>query len=213
MVLVMLSWLGVCLAQHIVGKTEADIRLLLKNRRSEDLKLSDEAGDAMSKFDERDIPTLMNIVRKGRTCERVDAAAIIVIELDRKNKDLIPMLVELAKGRSIFSSERDLMCRRAAAFLLAWSPEGIRILTGFLKEKDMFVRRSAMFAFYEHTEGTNFPADSTQAWIDAIPFIVEASNDRDEILKTTADEVLDRFIEKGGDELSKATKKAMKKKR
>jgi HEAT repeat protein len=148
----------------------------------------------------------MEISRKGDSCERVGAAEIIVTDLDKKNKEVVPILADLAKGRSIFSSEEDLLCRRNAALLLAWSPEGIRILTRFLKDQDLFLRRGAMFAFYE--KGSHFSTDTMQAWKDAIPFIVEATRDKDEQLSTAADEVLDRMIESGGAELSSAAKKS-----
>ena len=208
-VLLLLPFSITTFAQETEPLTEPEIRGLLKQRQDKDLKVSYAAGEALSKLDARSIPALIEITKKGTTCERLEAAAIIVTEFDHNNKEVIPSLVDLAKGGSIFSSEKDLMCRRGAAFLLAWSSEGIRILAGFLKDQDMFVRRSAIFAFYEHTEGDHFPGDSTQAWKEAIPMIVETSKDEDEILSRTADTVLDRFIAWGGEELSSATKKAM----
>lgn len=104
------------------------------------------------------------------------------------------MKMRLAKNEGIFDSEHELMCRRGATFLLAWSSQGLCILPMLLTERSQFLRRSAMFAFYEHSENNNFADENAQAWKDAIPAILEASKTKDEVLSRTASEVLDRLL-------------------
>lgn len=200
--------LTTCLAQELKSYSETELRALINKSRDKDYKVADRANETLSKLDVKAIPTLTGILQKGKTCERIEAAKII-IDLNPRHKDVVPVLVNLSKGRSIFSSEEDLLCRRGATFLLAFYPEGIHTLTEFLKDKDIFVRRSAIFAFDELTETSNYPEGSMQAMRDAIPVLAETSKDKDKILSEMADEVLGQIERSGIKELSDTAKRVM----
>jgi hypothetical protein len=197
-------------AQEPKLKTEDEIRALIKKSNSKDYKAADEANERLSKLSIRDAPTLTTILRKGETCERMVAAKIIV-DVDRGNKALVPVLIELSKGGTASSSEKDLMCRRGATFLLAFSTEGIRTLTRFLKEaENLFIQRSAIFAFDELTETANYPEGSLEAMKEAIPTIAESGKLDDEVMQNMSNEVLWQIVRQGGEELSKIAKKYIK---
>jgi len=198
---------AICFAQEAKLKTEAEIRALFKKSRAKDFKVADEANERLSKLSIRDVPTLIAILRKGETCERVGSAQLLV-DLDKGNKNLIPVLIELLVGGTASSSEDDLLCRRAATFLLAHSTEGIRVLTRFLKEgKNLFIRQSAIFAFDELTETANYPEGSLEAMKEAIPIIAESGKLDDEVMQNMSNEVLWQIVRQGGEELSKIAKK------
>jgi hypothetical protein len=195
-------------AQESKPPTVAEVRTLIRRSRDKDVRVMDEAYESLSKLDGRALPAVTEILRTGKTCERLYAAKIL-LDLDPKSRVSIPVLTGLAKSRTIFSSEDDLMCRRAATFLLALYPEGIPILTEFLKDEDIFVRRSAIFAFDELTETAKYPEGSKDAMMAAIPQIVEASKDKDEVLNRMGEEILGQITRGRDEELSKAAKEAM----
>jgi len=197
--LLVLGSVVLCSAQESKPKTEAEIRALLNKSRSKDRKVADEARETLSKLDVRYMPTFIEISRKGKACERVGAANFIV-SFDPNNKEILPILTELATGGSVSSSEEELLCRRGAAYQFAFSTEGVRILTRLLKEgKNLFVRQSAIFAFDELTETANYPEGSLEAMKEAIPVIAESGKLDDEVMQNMSNEVLWQIVRQGGD--------------
>ena len=190
------------------AKTEAEIRDLIAKSRSKDLKTSDDAEEALSKINSKSLPALTSVLKKGKPCERV-AVAQWFIEHDRDNKDLVPAMTEVATGgslRSLFNLEQEMMCRRGAAMVLAFSVDGIRVLTRLLKEGDLFERQSAIFAFDELTETSNYPEGSVPAMKDAIPVIANASKEKDQTMSGMSDEVLSQIARGANPELSTLAK-------
>ena len=196
-------------AQEPELKTEGQIRALITKARAKDLKESDEANQELSKLDARAIPALVRILKKGKPCERIEGAKLIT-GLDGKNHDLVPELVELATGGNLLSlvnPQEEMICRRGAAFLLAFSTDGIRALTKMLKSGDSFERQSAIFAFDELTETANYPDDSLQAMSQAIPIIAESGKSKDEVMQNMSHEVLWQIVRQGPKELTEVAKK------
>jgi hypothetical protein len=135
-------------------------------------------------------------------------AAQLMVDLNKENKNLIPILIELSTGGNASSTEEDLLCRRGATFLLAFSTEGIRVLTGMLKDgKNLFIRQSAIFAFDELTETSNYPAGSLEAMKAAIPVIARSGKLDDQVMVDMSDEVLWQIVRHGGKDMSKIAKK------
>lgn len=195
------------LAQEPKPSSEAELRALINKSLSKDYKAVDEANAKLSKLSVRDLAILAVISKKGSTCERMKAAQAIV-DLDKEHKTLIPVLVELSTGGNAFSTEEDLLCRRGAAFLLAYSTEGIRVLTKMLKDgNSLFIRRSAIFAFDELTETANYPPGSLEAMQAAIPVIAESRKLDDEVMQNMSNEVLWQIVRQGDKDLSKLAKK------
>lgn len=196
-----------CLAQEPEPTTETEIRALIKKSLSKDYRVVDEANARLSKLRVRDTHVLAAILRKGATCERMKAAQLIV-DLDRENKNLIPVLIELSTGGNETSTEEDLLCRRGATFLLAFSTEGIQVLTRLVKDaSNLFIRRSAIFAFDELTETSNYPEGSLEAMKAAIPVIARSGKLDDQVMVDMSNEVLWQIIRGSNKELSKIAKK------
>ncbi len=195
------------LAQEPKPNTETQIRTLIKTSLTKDYRVADEANAMLSKLSVRDVHVLTAILRKGATCERMKAAQLMV-DLNEENKDLIPILIELSTGGNASSTEEDLLCRRGATFLLAFSTEGIRVLTRFLKDgSNLFIRQSAIFAFDELTETANYPEGSLEAMKAAIPVIARSGKLDDQVMVNMSNEVLWQIVRQGGKDLSKIAKK------
>jgi hypothetical protein len=195
-------------AQENRPKSEAEVRTLIAKSRSKDLKTSDEARDALSKLDVKSLPALTSILRKGKACERI-AVAQWFIENEPNNKNLVPAMTEVATGGSLlslFNLEEEMMCRRGAAMVLAFSPDGIRELTRLLKDGDLFERQSAIFAFDGLTETSNYPEGSVSAMKDAIPAIAKAAKSKDRTMSCMSDEVLGQIARGANAELSVVAK-------
>jgi hypothetical protein len=196
-----------CFAQEQKPVSEAELRDLIKKSFSKDHKTVDEANGKLSKLTVQNLPVLAVISKNGATCERMKAADSIVY-LDKENKAVIPVLVELSTEGNASSTEEDLLCRRGATFLLAYSTEGIRVLTGMLKDgKNLFIRRSAIFAFDELTETANYPKGSMEAMKEAIPVIAGSGKIDDEVMQNMSNEVLWQIVRQGDRELSRIAKK------
>ena len=208
--LLLLSLLALCppiVAQQ--PKTEAEIQKLIANSHSNDLKTSDTAKQELSKLDAKSLPALVSILKKGNPCDQV-AVAGYIIELDPKNSDIVPVMTKVTRGasvRTLFHLQEEAMCRRAAAYVLALSAEGIPVLTRLLKEGDSWERQTAIFALDDLTETSNYPEGSIPVMKELIPEIAKATKAKDRVLSEMADEVLTQIARGSNAELSALAKK------
>ena len=194
---------------NAISISAAEIRKLIANSRSKDLKTSDNANDALSKLDAKSLPALVTILRKGEPCEQVEAAHLI-FNLDPKNPDIVPVMTNVTRGaslRTLFHLEDEMMCRRAAAYVLALSAEGVPVLTRLLREGDTWERQTAVFALDDLTETSNYPDGSIPAFKELIPELAKATKAKDRVLSEMADEVLGQIARGSNAELSALAKK------
>ena len=188
--------------------TEKEIRKLLTDSRSSDRKLSDSAGETLSKLDASSVPALISILKKGNPCDQV-AAARYVIDLAPNNADVVPTMTKVARGaslRTIFHLQEEMICRRGAAYVLAFSADGIVVLKQLLKEGDTWEKQSAIFALDDLTEVANYPNGSIPTMKEVIPEIAKATKARDEVLSEMAEEVLGQIARGPNKELSDLAK-------
>jgi len=205
--LLAMSHLSSAVAQE--PATTVEIRKLIANSRSKDLKTSDDAREALSKLDAKSLPALISVLKKGQPCEQVDAAHVI-FALDPKNADIVPVMTKVTRGasvRTLFHLQEEMMCRRAAAYVLALSADGIPVLTRLLKEGDTWERQTAVFALDDLTETSNYPDGSTPAFKELIPELVKATKAKDRVLSEMADEVLGQIARGSNAELASLAKK------
>jgi hypothetical protein len=205
--LLVISSLSAAIAQQ--PSSPAEIRKLIAKSRSNDLKTSDDARQALSKLDAKSIPALISILKKGHPCEQIDAAHLI-IDLDPKNPDIVPVMTAVTRGaslRTLFHPQEEMMCRRAAAYVLALSADGIPVLTRLLKEGDLWERQTSIFALDDLTETSNYPDGSIPAMKELIPEIAKATKAKDRVLSEMADEVLGQIAGGANPELSALAKK------
>lgn len=205
--LTLLAQLSSVVAQQ--PPTAAEIRKLIAKSRSNDLKTSDDARNALSKLDAKSLPALVSILKKGQPCEQVEAAHLI-FDIDPKNPDVVPVMTSVTRGaslRTLFHPQEEMMCRRAAAYVLALSADGIPVLTRLLKEGDLWERQTAIFALDDLTETSNYPDDSIPAMKELIPEIAKATKAKDRVLSEMADEVLGQIARGANVELSALAQK------
>ena len=189
-------------------KTETEIRQLLAKSQSKDLKISENALEALSKLDASSLPPLVSILKKGKPCEQV-AVAQYIVELDPKNVDIVPVMTSVTRGaslRTLFNLKEEMMCRRAAAYVLGRSADGILVLTRLLKEGDLWEQQTAIFALDELTETWHYPEGSIPAMKQLIPEIARATKASDRTLSEMADEVLGQIARGPNAELSALAK-------
>jgi hypothetical protein len=206
-VLLAVSNLSFAVAQQ--QPTATEIRKLIAESRSKDLKKSDNARDVLSKLDRKSLPALDTILKKGQPCEQVEAAHLIFY-LDRGNSDIVPIMASVTRGasfRTLFHLQEEMMCRRAAAYLLALSADGIPVLTHLLREGDTWERQTAVFALDDLTETSNYPDGSIAAVKELIPELAKATKAKDRVLSEMADEVLGQIARGDNAELSALAKK------
>jgi hypothetical protein len=190
-------------------KTEAEIRQLITKSQGKDLKTSDNAKDPLSKLDVKSLPAMVSILKTGNPCEQV-AVTQHIIALDPKNPDIVPVMTKVTRGssvRTLFHLQEEAMCRRAAAYVLALSADGIPVLTRLLKEGDTWERQTAVFALDDLTETSNYPDGSIPAFKELIPELAKASKAKDRVLSEMADEVLGQIARGSNAELSALAKK------
>jgi len=185
------------------------IRKLIAQSHSKDLKTSDDANEVLSRLDQRSLPALVSILKKGQPCEQVESACLI-LNLDPKNPEIVPVMADVTRGgslRTLFHLEEEMMCRRSAAYVLARSAEGIRVLTHLLKKGDVWEKQTAIFALDDLTESSDYPAAIIPAMREIIPEIAEAAKAKDRVLSEMADEVLSQIARGPSPELSALAKK------
>jgi hypothetical protein len=71
----------------------------------------------------------------------------------------------------------------------------------------LWERQSAIFAFDELTETSNYPDGSLQIMKDAIPVIAKAAKEKDRIMRNMGGEVLEQLSGGANDELSALARK------
>lgn len=192
-----------------IPTTASQVRELIEKSRSKDTKTSDEARHALSQLDLRSLPALVTILKNGHPCEQVTTAQLI-FHLDPKNPEIVPVMTKVTRGgslRTLFNLEEEMMCRRAAAYSLVHSGEGIRVLTRLLSEGDEWEKQNAIFALDELTETTDYPVDIVPAMKEIIPEIAKATKAKDQVLSEMADEVLGQISRGPNAELSALAKK------
>jgi hypothetical protein len=185
------------------------IRKLIAQSHSRDLKASNEANEVLSKLDKTSLPALLSVLKDGQPCEQVESARLI-LDLDPKNAEIVRVMTDVTRGaslRTLFHLEEEMMCRRSAAYILVRSSEGIRVLTHLLKEGDVWEKQTAIFALDDLTESTDYPAAIIPAMKEIIPEIAKAAKAKDRVLSEMADEVLGQIARGPNAELSALAKK------
>ncbi|MEP6707086.1 MAG: hypothetical protein ABJC05_06180 [Pyrinomonadaceae bacterium] len=175
--------------------TDASILKLLEALKSRDENTWEEAADALTKLGSASVPPLEHFLQKERQELYQFRAVLVLTEVAPDHPAIIPTLLKIAKGRRIFDSEKISMMRRSAGMSLAGTPAGIQSLVPMLKDKDAFVRRSAAFAFDDPTEVLGALPQKRQAAInDALPALVAAIDDKDEVVSRVCCEVVNQII-------------------
>jgi hypothetical protein len=137
--------------------------------------------------------TLDDIARRGKG-DDIIAAAVVLAELDPENDAAVPALVEMASKSIWLPSRKALVRQKGSAFALALTAPGVSALTPLLGHWDSWVRQAAAFAFDERTESLSRASPAVRAATRAaIPALVKALADKDEIVRGMAAESLEQL--------------------
>lgn len=161
--------------------SDSEINALIKQIADED---ADTRGAALDKILEIGQPAVPFLIKQlsDRKKTVVLLTAQALLQIDSNNEDALSALLKILR-----SGEG--MIERGAAFAMASSPKGIRMLADLLEDKKTFIRRSVVFAFDDLTERDLAP-DELQAMNYAEPKLKKATNDKDQTVSEMADEVL-----------------------
>jgi hypothetical protein len=188
-----------CLAQEPKVKRQADIPSLIRKLEDKDERVVISSADSLIDAGSQVIPALIAVLKEKKECQIQFVASGVIYQLDRKNEIVNSTLIDIVRGKCKGSLRNDLIIRRQAAFALVGKAEGIPVIADMLKDKDTFVRRSAAFAFDDLTERLEGRPPEVRATPEiiratkaALPFLAQALNDKDEIVRCMSYESLEQ---------------------
>jgi HEAT repeat protein len=178
----------------------ADVPRLIDELGSKDEQTAVKAAVALSKLGAGVIPSLREGLRQRKGCQFQFVASGVIFEIERDEASVNPVLSDVALGRCEGASKNDLAVRRHAAFSLVVRAAGIPVVAQMLQDKETFVRRSAAFAFDELTErmedgrpdSIEVTPELVSAMKGALPLLVAALGDKDEVVRCTSYESLEQ---------------------
>jgi|GEM_PF-3529066 len=189
------------LAQELKHGEEADVPALIKKLEDKNSGVALEAANALVQLGKNVVPVLVDSLKQKKSCQFQFVASGIIYQIEHKQESVNPILADISRGKCKGSSQSDLLIRRQAAIVLGTRAEGIPIMVEMLKDKDTFNRRSAVFAFDELTERIEekrpdritVTPEILSATKAAIPSLVQALEDRDEVVRCTSYESLEQL--------------------
>jgi HEAT repeat protein len=188
-------------AQELKPGQQADVPTLIRTLDDKNSTVAMDAANALVRVGKSVIPALVDSLKQRKSCQFQFVASGVIYQLEHKQEIVNPILADVSKGKCKGSSQSDLIIRRQAAITLGTRAEGIPIMVEMLKDEDTFNRRSAVFAFDELTEliekgrpdkisATPEILSATKA---AIPSLVQALDDKDEVVRCMSYESLEQL--------------------
>jgi hypothetical protein len=205
-------------AQATRVNSATDIPALIKKLKDDKDEVALQTAEELGKLGQPVVLPLQEFLKKERGCRPRVLAAQLLTGLAPDSEVIVSSMLDVVKNPCYWSPQRDLIVRRNAAFVLANTVAGVRTLTEMLKSKKTFERRSAVFAFDELTEkiegvrpdsisATPAIISATKA---AIPSLIQALNDKDEIVYCVAYESLEQLQRSKHDDLRDEANRLMK---
>lgn len=192
-----LSLYATSCAQETEGNKHVDIPSLIKKLEHKDDRAVLSAVGELIKAGQSIVPLLVDSLKQKKGCQFQFAASGVIYQLDKKNGVVNSVLIDIVRGKCKGRSRNDLIIRRQAAFALVGKAEGIPVIAEMLKDKDTFIRRSAAFVFDELTERLAGRPPEVKAEVlfaakAALPALVQALSDKDEIVRCMSLESLEQ---------------------
>jgi HEAT repeat protein len=197
-IILALSVAGV--AQDQPSSSPPDVPLLLKRLEDRDSRVVFAAASQLTKLGSSIAPALIEALRDRHGCRLQWVASGILHRLELERRLVNATLLDMAKGKCEGNSREDLILRREAAFALIGRVDGIPMIAEMLTDKDLFVQRTAAFAFddlTERLEGRSPQVEATAEILEAtkraFPLLLQAAfRDRDEVVRCMSYESLDQ---------------------
>ena len=187
-------------AQDQPASSPPDVPLLLKQLEDTDPRVVFAAASQLTRLGSSIAPALVDALRDRHGCRLQWVASGILRRLELEHRLVYATLLDIAKGKCEGNSRDDLILRREAAFAVIGKVEGIPTIAAMLTDKDLFVRRTAAFAFDDLTErlqGRPPQVEPTREIVEAtksaLPLLLQAAlGDRDEVVRCMSYESLDQ---------------------
>jgi HEAT repeat protein len=187
-------------AQDQTSSPPPDVPLLLKRLEDKDARVVLDAASQLTKLGSSVAPALVEALRDRHGCRLQWVASGILRRLVLEHRLVDATLLDIAKGKCEGNSRDDLILRREAACALVGTVEGIPMIAEMLTDKDLFVRRSAAFAFDDLTERLQGRPPQVEATMEiveatkrAFPLLLQAAlRDRDDVVRCMSYESLDQ---------------------
>jgi HEAT repeat protein len=189
------------LGQELNRSQSADVPTLIKRLEDKNTRVAMDAANSLVRVGESVVPLLVDNLKHRKSCQFQFAASGVIYQIEHKPETVNPILADISWGKCKGSSQSDLLIRRQAAIVLGSRAVGIPIMVEMLKDKDTFNRRSAVFAFDELTErieekrpdGIKVTPEILNATKAAIPSLVQALEDKDEVVRCMSYESLQQL--------------------
>jgi HEAT repeat protein len=187
-------------AQDQSSSSPPDVPLLLKRLEDRDSRVVFAAAAQLTKLGSSIAPALIEALRDRHGCRLQWVASGILFRLEIERRLVNATLLDIAKGKCEGTSRDDLILRREAALALIGKVDGILMIAEMLTDNDLFVQRSAAFAFddlTERLEGRSPQVEATTEILEAtkraFPLLLQAAlRDRDEVVRCMSYESLDQ---------------------
>jgi HEAT repeat protein len=199
---IMIALSATGLAQQPGAGSIATVATLVHQLEDKNEQVVGEAARELTKRGRSVAPALVVALHERRGCQMqwVASGILDLDELDLEPQLVTTTLMNMAKGNCGSRSETDRLLQRQAALAVVSRVEAIPVMARMLSDRDVFIRRSAAFAFDELTErlqGRPPEIEATKEMLDAtrnaLPFLLEAAmHDQDEIVHCMSYESLDQ---------------------
>jgi hypothetical protein len=191
--------------------SKKELLKLIRESNSDDLKIADNARDRLGKITSRSESDLIDILKNGKACEAVVAGQLLM-ELRPGRPELVPTITKVVRSVSImglFNLQKEMMCRRGAAYLLDYSAEGLAVLADLLQNGDAWEKETAVFALDDLTETNSYPPNSTAEIKKIIQLLAPMQNSKQPVLRDGSGEILGQISRLAEPELAELAKRTL----
>src|SRR4051794_5002547 len=176
----------VCAQTPSGGKSVSEIKDLVRQSKSKEVKTAEKAQEELSLLQSDSIPSLFQVMKTEKPCNAVVVAGLIT-ELNPTYPELVPEITKIVRGgslSSLFHLEEEFMCRRQAAFLLPFSTEGLKSILNMLKKGTSGKKKTAIFALDDFTEvgGYNDHPGEIEVMMEIVPALAALQKSKDKVI-------------------------------
>ncbi|MFN2531922.1 MAG: hypothetical protein ABR555_11545 [Pyrinomonadaceae bacterium] len=188
-------------SQDTEGQSSRKVDALLAKLSSDDDVVRYDGLRGLSSMGQVVVPTIQETIKKQSGYVTVYAARVL-LNIEPENTMALKALAQIARNKQ----ERKEV-RRYASYVMVLSSVGINTLAGMLKDEDVFVRRSAAFAFEEAVENGEFlPPGLKPLLYNCLPLLALALADEDRIVSGVSAETFEQILNKDVPALNEAAK-------
>jgi hypothetical protein len=180
---------------------QAGVQPLLEKLTSDDDAVRYQGLQALPKLGPGVVSTITDTLKRQNGYGKVYAARVL-LGIEPENALALNTLADIARNK-----QEQKEVRRYASYVMALTTTGLNTLAGMLKDKDVFVRRSAAFALEEALEnGTFLPSGLQHSLYNSLPSLASALADDDKIVSGVSAEAFQQVMNKDIPALNEAAR-------